>query len=150
MKLPREYLYNPTWRSIAFLFGAGLSWLVLVKLTVVGRPSAFSSSLGLAPIAMALLLMVRRQALKRRLVLDKDALLLPTGFLRVRGVRIPYGEINQVWRTRLAWIDLLCLGTTRGKFEILPTLLPEPGSFTEIEQFLNSQVQRKLKATTES
>jgi hypothetical protein len=97
---------------------------------------------------MALLLLVRRLALRRCLVLDTDALLLPTGFLRVRAVRIPYEGINRVWRTRLVWIDVLCLGTTRGTFEILPTLLPEPGSFTAIEQFLNAQVQRNPNATT--
>jgi hypothetical protein len=147
MKLPREYLYNPTWRIIAFVFGAGLSWLVLVTLR---RPSVFSLSFGLVAVAMALLLLVRRLALKRCLVLDADALLLPTGFLQIRAVRIPYEDINRVWRTRLVWIDVLCLGTTRGKFQILPTLLPEPGSFTAIEQFLNSQVQRNPNATTNS
>jgi len=150
MNLPREYLYNPTWRIIAFLSGAGLSWLVLVKVLSAGRLSVFSLSFGLIPIAMALLLVIRRLALKRRLVLDTDALLLPTGFLRVRAVRIPYDDIDRVWRTRLVWIDVLCLGTKRGKFEILPTLLPEPGSFTAIEQFLGSHVQRNPNVTTDS
>jgi len=150
MNLPREYLYNPTWRIITFLFGAGLSWLILVKALDAGRLNVFNLSFGLIPIAMALLLVIRRLALKRRLVLDTDALLLPTGFLRVRAVRIPYDDINRVWRTRLVWIDVLCLGTKRGKFEILTTLLPEPGSFTAIGQFLNSQVQRNPNVTTDS
>jgi hypothetical protein len=138
---PREYPYDPQWQIIALNFGAGLGWLGLVRI-LNGRLNLFSVILGLVPVTLAFLLVIRRLAFKRHLVLDTDAILLPTGFLRVRAVRIPYNDIKRIWRTRLIWIDVICLGTTRGKFEILPTLLPESGSLMAIEQFLNSRVPR--------
>jgi hypothetical protein len=108
--VPREYSYDPRWQIIALNFGAGLGWLCLVRISN-GRLNLFSVILGLIPITMAILLAIRRLVFKRHLVLDIDAILLPTGFLRVRAVRIPYNDIKRVWWTRLIWINVICFGT---------------------------------------
>jgi hypothetical protein len=75
----REYPYDPRWQIIVLNFGAGLGWLGLVRI-LNGRLNLFSVILGLVPVTLAFLLVIRRLAFKCHLVLDTDAILLPTGF----------------------------------------------------------------------
>jgi hypothetical protein len=141
MNLPQRYSYNPKSRLLVLSFGAGVAWIAVSVLLCGCRPSTFSLSFGLAPILLGLLLTVRRLGFKRYLVLDSDALVLPTGFLRIRNARIPYANIERVWQIRLLWMPVLCVGTKQGKFEVVSELLPEAGSYIAIGKFLNSRSQ---------
>jgi hypothetical protein len=95
---------------------------------------------------LGLLLTVRRLAFKSYLVLDSDALILPTGFLRVRTRRILYISIERIWQAHLPWMAVLCLGTKQGKFEVISGMLPEAGSYVAIGEFLASRAQGSSKS----
>ncbi len=142
MKLPRQYAYNPGWRILILTFGSGLAWISLLAFIGNHPPSPIGLSFGLLPILMGLLLTVRRLVFKRHLILDRDALMVPTGFLRIRTKRIPYMDIERVWQVRLLWANVLCVDTKQGKFEIVSTLLPETDSVIAIGAFLNSKARQ--------
>ena len=139
MKLPRQYSYNPEWRILLSTFSASPAWMGLVWFLREGRPSPVGISFGFLLTFLGVLVAVRRFVLKRHLVLDSDALMLPTGFLRLRTRRIPYVEIERVWQVRLLWMPVLCIRTKRGKFEVLSGMLPNANSYIEVGNFLNSQ-----------
>ena len=144
MNLPRQYSYNPKWRLIILLFGAGFTWIALQTFFCGCIPHGFSLWFGSLPIMFGLLLAVRRLAFNRYLRLDSDGLILPTGFLRVRTTRVPYISIERVWQTSIAWMGVLCIATKEGKFEVISGMLPEPGSYLAVEEFLNSQAKDNL------
>jgi hypothetical protein len=142
MKLPREYSYNPRlWLAFA-LFGGSLAWLLVGTLGCRCWPHGFILWFGLAPAILGLVLTVRRFAFKCSLVLDDNALNLPTGFGRVRTTRIPYTSIEHVWETRLLFISVLSLATKEGKFEVVSMMLPDACSYVEVGEFLNSRSSR--------
>lgn len=145
MKLPRRYPYSPRLWLLVLNLGAGVGWIAVVALICGCRPNTISLSLGLVLIVLGLLLAVRRLAFNCYLVLESDALMLPTGFLRVRTTRIPYMNIERVWQIHLPWMAVLCVGTKQGKFEVLSGMLPETRSYVAIGEFLNSRVQNSSK-----
>jgi hypothetical protein len=142
MNLPRQYSYNPRWSLVFLLFGGVLAWLVVVGLACGCRPHGFVLWFALALSILGLLSTVRRLAFKCYLVLDKDALLLPTGFGRVRTKRVPYASIERIWETRLPFTVVLSVGTKEGKFEVVSAMLPDAGSYIEVGRFLYAQVNR--------
>ena len=144
MNLPRQYSYNPRSWLIVLLFGAGVAWIAVETLLCGCRPHRTISLLvGLSPIILGSLLTVRRLAFKRYLVLDTDALMLPTGFLRVRTARIPYMSIERVWQTRLPFAAVLSVATKEGKFDVVSAMLPDAGSYIDVGKFLSSQLDSK-------
>jgi hypothetical protein len=147
MNLPRQYSYNPRLWLLALTVGAGFAWLTLVGLLCGCWPHGFSLWFGVLPIMLGLLMTARRLVFKCSLVLDKDALILPTGFGRVRTKRIPYTSIERVWETRLPFAVVLSVTTKEGKFEVVSTMLPDAGSYVDIGKFLYAQVDRPNETT---
>jgi hypothetical protein len=142
MNLPRQYSYNPRLSLVILLFGGGLVWLLMGALVCECRPHGFVLWFGLAPTILGLLVTVRRLAFKSYLVLDEDALILPTGFGRVRTTRIPYTSIDRVWETSLPFATVLSVATKEGKFEVVSTMLPDAHSYVDVGKFLNSRSSR--------
>src|SRR6267154_1641976 len=142
MNLPRQYSYNPRLSLVCLLFGGGLGWLLVGALVCGCRPHGFVLWFGLAPTILGLLVTVRRLAFKCYLVLDEDALILPTGFGRVRTIRIPYTSIERVWETRLPFTTVLSLSTKEGKFEVVSVMLPDARSYVDVGKFLKSHSSR--------
>jgi hypothetical protein len=140
MELPREYPYNPRPRLIFVVLGAGFAWIGVQRLSCGCMPHGFSLWFGLLSIMLALLLAVRRVALDRRLLLDKDEMVLPTGFFQKGTARIPYSSIKGVWRRYLPATVVLRVATEGRIFEIVSVLLPDDESYRALEEFL------KLKA----
>jgi hypothetical protein len=70
----------------------------------------------------------------------EDALILPTGFGRVRTTRIPYTSIERWWEKNLllTGTTVLSLATKEGKFEIVSTMLPDAASYLDVRKVLNS------------
>jgi hypothetical protein len=137
---PRHYSYNPSLRLVAVTVGAGLAWLTLIRLSCGCWPRGFSRWIGIVSILVGLLLTARRLLFRCYLVLDKDALGLPTGFGRARTKRIPYASIERVWEARLPSTVVLCVATKDGKFEVMSGMLPDAGSYVDIAKFLYAQV----------
>lgn len=148
MDLPRRYSYNPRLRLILSTVGAGAVWIVLQRLSCGRIPYGFSLWFGLLPIALGLLLAVRRAKAYRYLLLDRDELLLPTGFLQTRITRIPYISIERVSRIYLPGTAVLRLATKNGRFEIASTLLPDSESYLAVEKFLNVRARENIANQT--
>lgn len=147
MNLPRQYSYNPRLWLVALTVGVGFAWLTLVGLLCGCWPHGFSLWFGVLLIMLGLLMTVRRLVFKCSLVLEKDALMLPTGFGRVRTKRIPYTSIERVWETRLPFAVVLSVATKEGKFEVVSTMLPDADSYVDIGKFLYAQVDRPNETT---
>jgi hypothetical protein len=141
MELPHEYRYNPQPLLIFLLSGVGLLWIVVQRLSWGRMPTGFSLWFGLLPMMLALLVGVRRIALDRRLLLDKDEMILPTGFFQTGAARIAYPSIERVWRHYLPLTVVLRVATEKRTFDIVSTLLPDNESYRAIEQFLSLKAQ---------
>jgi hypothetical protein len=139
MNLPSQYSYNPRLSLVFLLFGGGFGWLLVGALVCGCIPHGFVLWFGLAPTILGFLVIVRRLAFKCFLVLEEDALILPTGFGRVRTTRIPYASIERVWETSLPFSTVLSIATKEGKFEIISMMLPDTLSYSDVVEFLNSR-----------
>src|SRR5579863_3251929 len=82
MNLPAQYSYNPQPLLIFWNLGAGSAWIVVHILSWGQMPHGFNLWFGLLPIILGLLLGARRVTVARYLLLDRDQLILPTGFLQ--------------------------------------------------------------------
>src|ERR1700741_3044274 len=123
------YSYNPRSWLVALTAGAGFAWLTLIGLECGCWHHGFSLWFGVLSIMLGLLLTIRRLVFRCYLVLDKDALILPIGFGRVRTKRIPHTSIERVWETRLPFTAVLSVATKEGKFEVVSAMLPDAGSY---------------------
>jgi hypothetical protein len=147
MNLPRRYSYDPRWKLVVLLLGAGGAWMGVQELLCGCRPRGFNLVFGLTTVAVGFLLTVRRLAFKRYLVLGTDILLLPTGFAGMRTTQIPYTSIKRVWRAYAGYAAVLCVATKQGNFQVVAAMLPESGSFTDVEDFLKSRAQDSPKVS---
>jgi hypothetical protein len=141
MELPHQYPYNPRPRIIFLLSGVGLLWIGVQRLSGGRMPTGFSLWFGLVPIALALLLGLRRILFDRRLLLDNDGMILPTGLLQTGTTRIDYTSIERVWRHYLPATVILRVATEKHIFEIVSVLLPDNTSYLTLEEFLSLKAQ---------
>ena len=142
LELPCEYPYNPRPRLIFLVSGVGLLWIGVQRLSWGRMPTGFSLWFGLLPVMLALLLGVRRVAFDRRLLLNKDEMVLPTGLLQRGAARIAYASIEGVWRHYLPATVVLRVATEKCIFEIVSVLLPDNESFYRaLEELLNLKAQ---------
>ena len=128
--------------------GAGITWIASPSLLWGQMPQMrwIDILLGLLPILVGLLLFIRRLAFKRHILLDSDALTVPTGFLRLRTTRIPYTTIERVSEISFLWRTAsLCIATNKGRFEIFSEMLRDVGSYIEVRAFLNSTNAREYE-----
>jgi hypothetical protein len=147
MEVPHQYPYNPRLWSILVLFGSGFLWIAVDWLPYVVTsthiPTGFSlwfSLIGLIPIALALLVGVRRIWIERYLLLDNDSMVLPIGLFQMRTAKVEYTSIRRVWRHYLRPYEyrfVLKVATEEQAFEILPAFLPDNESYRALEEFLN-------------
>jgi hypothetical protein len=98
MDLPRQYSYNPRLRLVFWTVGAGLAMILAPRFSLGHMPHGFVLWFSVFVIMLGLLLGVRRVAADRRLLLDREELVLPTGFLQRHTARIPYASVERVWR----------------------------------------------------
>jgi hypothetical protein len=142
MELPHEYSYNLRPSLIFLVAGVGPLWIGVQRLSWGRLPTGFGLWLfGLVPIMLAVLAGVRRIAFDRRLLLDTDEMILPTGLLQSGNARIAYSSIERVWRHYLPLTVVLRVATEKRTFDIVSTLLPDNESYRAIEEFLNLKAQ---------
>ena len=137
MELAHQYPYNPRLRLILLVFGCGLLWIAVQWLSWGHMPTGFSLWFGFIPIALALMLGVRRISVERFLLLDNDGMVLPTGLFQMGTARIEYASIKRVWRHYLPATVVLRVATEKHTFEIVSMLLPDNESYRAIEEFLS-------------
>ena len=141
MDLPHQYPYNPRPRLIFLISGVGPLWIGVRRLSWARMHTGFSFWFGLVPIILALLLAVRRVSFDRIVLLDKDEMVLPTGFMQTGTARVAYSSIQRVWRHYLPLTVVLRVATEKRTFEIGSTLLPNNESYSSIEEFLALKAQ---------
>lgn len=141
MDLPHQYPYNPRPRLIFLISGVGPLWIGVQRLSWARMHTGFSFWFGLVPIILALLLAVRRVSFDRIVLLDKDEMVLPTGFMQTGTARVAYSSIQRVWRHYLPLTVVLRVATEKRTFEIGSTLLPNNESYSSIEEFLALKAQ---------
>jgi len=142
MELPHQYPYKPRLRPILLLFGSGLLWIAVQWLSRGHMPTGFSLWFGLIPIALALIVGVRRISVGRYLLLDNDSMVLPTGLFQMRTARIEYTSIKRIWRHYLPFATVvLRVATEKHTFEIVSMLLPDNESYRALEEFLSLKAQ---------
>jgi hypothetical protein len=141
MNFPLRLPYNPTAKVIVLPLGAGIAWIGLQTLLDRLTIHSFSFWFGIVPIALGLLLAIRRFVFKRFLLLEREGLSLPSGFGRLRNAQIPYDTIQQVWQTPIFWMSVLRVGTKQGTFEVLSGMLPDRASYITVATFLNSRAE---------
>jgi len=139
MDLPCQFPYRPQWRVILVCFIAPA-----VVLAVIARTHGIAELFAGFFALFALVLTARRIFLAPFLRLESDALLIPSGFLRLRSTKIPYQEIESVYEntygTKLFQMAALGLRTKQRNFEIVSTLLPDTASYVAIREFIKSRV----------
>jgi len=140
-ELPHEYSYNLRARAILLISGAGLLWIGVQRLSFGRMPTGFRLWFGLVPILLALLLGIRRVSFHCRLLLDKDEMILPTGFFQRDSTRVAYASIERVWRHYLPITVVLRIATAARTFQIASVLLPDDESYRALEAFINQKVQ---------
>ena len=116
-------------------------WIGVQRLSWARMHTGFSFWFGLVPIILALLLAVRRVSFDRIVLLDKDEMVLPTGFMQTGTARVAYSSIQRVWRHYLPLTVVLRVATEKRTFEIGSTLLPNNESYSSIEEFLALKAQ---------
>jgi hypothetical protein len=140
MNLPIQYSYNLRLPYLALGTGSGFALLAMIGLENGSWPHGLILCVGLLPIGLGLFAIVRGILFDSFLVMDKDALLVPTGLGRVRAKRIPYTSIERVWETHLPWTVVLNVATKEGKkFEVVSTMLPKASDYVDIGKFLYAQ-----------
>jgi hypothetical protein len=149
MELPHQYSYNPRLRLILLVFGSGLLWMAVQWLSWGHMPTGFGLWFGVAPIALALVVFVRRILVERYLLLDNDSMVLPTGPFQMRTARIEYTSIKRVWQHYLPFkAVVLRVATEKHTFEIVSMLLADNESYRALEEFLSLKARENATRQT--
>jgi hypothetical protein len=128
--------YNPSAQGVrAFVgIGAGLGVLHLFPLF----QSRVWLGFGIGFILFAGLLFLRRAVWKRVLTVTDDALIVPTGFMRLRTVRAPFASIRHISVIQLYVNLLLQVRTDERTIEIMDLYLPDREVLFELKRILES------------
>ena len=158
MEVPHQYPYNPPLRFILLSFGSGFLWIAVdwfpYWLPRGHIPTGFSlwfSLIGLIPIALAIIVGVRRIWVEHYLLLDNDSMVVPIGLFAMRTAKIEYTRIRRVWRHYVRpyeYTFVLKVATEEQAFKILPAFLPDNESYRALEEFLNRKLLENTRAKT--
>jgi hypothetical protein len=116
MNIPTRYACDPPWWVVIWNIGTALALLVLVGFH--GIKPALGLTVACMLALLAALVAIRRLVLRRYVELERDAILLPTGFLQLWVARIPYDAILEVREAPWAFGTVLYIRTGERKYEI--------------------------------
>ena len=102
------------------------------------------SGLGIAAsllfAGLGVLIMLRRYAFPRSLVLDQEGVWIPSGFMRMNVRRVLFAETSAVWEAFLPFrTAVLCLRCHGKTFEVHSTFLPDSESYQGIDRHICSR-----------
>ena len=139
MDLPRQFPYNPQWRTILFgiIFGGAM--------LVCGKINWIFLLFGILFVIFGLSLAVRRLLFPKFLQLEQDSLSIPKGFLRTWIVKVPYSDIENGWESVSGSSKTLILKVKGRTFEIHSMMLPDMASYFAVRDFVKSQFTPKEK-----
>ena len=132
--------------------GLGFLWMGLEWVSSRGHIHAeFSLWFSLVPIALALVVGVRRIWFERFLLLDQDSMILPIGFFGMRTAKIEYTRITRVWQQYIRPYEyrfVLKVATEEQVFSIIPGFLPDDESYRTLQEFLNRNFHENTRSKT--
>jgi hypothetical protein len=143
MNLPAQYACDPPWWVVIWSLAAAGAVMILVALHWI----EVAPGLVVAVVLMSLVSLVtfRRLAIRRYVGLTEDALLLPTGFLQLRAVRIPYDAVDAVWEARWALGVVLYIRTGRLTYEVPCGITLNSEDYAEVRDFLIGASSKRIK-----
>ena len=140
MSIPLRYPYNPSRKLIALGSLGGAPLMVLAELGLCPRTPALVGT-GVLSVLYGLLVL-RRCALPRSLVLDDDSLWLPTGFLQMYVTRVRFAEIDALWERELPLRQVVLSLRSGGRtLDIFASFLPDEASYHAVDEFLLAHVE---------
>ena len=90
MKVPARYRYDPRWQLVALLWTCTAGFPIVVLTGYFPRALGIAASLLFA--GLGVLIMLRRYAFPRSLVLDQEGVWIPSGFMRMNVRRVLFAR----------------------------------------------------------
>ena len=122
-----------------------LFWAFAVGSWIAGWSVGLLRTLGIAGLGFAVfggLMVMRRLAFPRSLVIDEEGLWIPSGFLRMDVRRVLFADITEVWEVPLPFRTMvLCLRARGRTFEVNSTLMPDAESYLAVGQSICSRLE---------
>jgi hypothetical protein len=160
MKLPAQYPYNPNWRgALGFLVASGgfCGTMIytamhnraglkinhgLITLGPGGATRFYWGNAGVFGLFTLLSLLAVWRGIFRRqvLVLETDAILLPTGFLQTHKTRILYADIQGYSEMKYPNQTTLKLAVNGRNYGLHATLFPHPANYIAVRNFVLSKI----------
>lgn len=142
MNIPFRCPYNPSWKIGLFCLIPGLPLLALGHFRWI-RPWA-GVVLTAIPMALALMIVLRRIAFPRPLELDKDGITLPTGFLFFKRTRLLYDEIesaHEVTSGNFLYSNTMLSLSSNGVTSTLQSdSLPDRSVYVDVRDYIKSRL----------
>ena len=138
MKVPARYRYDPRWQLVALLWTCTAGFPIVVLTGYFPRALGIAASLLFA--GLGVLIMLRRYAFPRSLVLDQEGVWIPSGFMRMNVRRVLFARDSAVWEAFLPFrTAVLCLRCHGKTFEVHSTFLPDSESYQGIDRHICSR-----------
>jgi len=130
--------YNPSVKAVGESFGTGVLLGVLHLFPVFRSRLWLFVAIGF--ILFSVLILLRRLVWKRVLIVRDDALIVPTGFLRLRRARLAFADIRRVSFGQLFQIVVLRVSTDERSVEIMDRYLPDREVLFELRRILETSL----------
>ena len=144
MLVPQEIPYNPSRGMIVLLLVVAMAVFGAGVLSIF--PSRLSFSIATVLFSAATLLVLRRVVWRRHLTVAEYSISVPSGFLRLRPVHIPYEQVLRVWVSRVWVTSVICVKTPNRRVEIQDAYLPDRTVFHDLRRLLESAVPSAWRA----
>ena len=132
--------YNPSAKGVGWSFGVAVSFGMLQLLFPWFRAPLWLLA-EVVFVLFSVLLFLRRSVWKRVLTVTDDALIVPTGFLRLQPARLVFANIRRVSVVQLYRSLYLRVSTDERTVEIMDLYLPDRQMFLELKRVLESSSQ---------
>lgn len=127
--------YNPSLRTVGLYLGFAFFTFALAWLGVRSRTCfAFSAIF----FCFSTMFFLRRVLWPRQLTLNEDSIIVPSGFLCLRHVCVPFTDIKHVSFVQFAFVRVVLVRTEKRQYQIQDLFLPDRLVFEELAAFLEA------------
>jgi hypothetical protein len=134
--VPHSIPYDPSIRIIVFTFGFTL--FLCAAGAFMYWPLIVQAVVAVLSFSLAILLCLRRYLWPQQILLRESTMTVPVGFLRMRPMRVNYGDITGVWVVLIG--PILCVRTSQRIIEIPVAFLPNQETFALLKSHFDSLV----------
>ncbi len=140
MRLPAEIPYNPRAKLFVLILIGGASLWILSFISWLPPKLALLGSL----IAGALVVVfgIRRQLLKRSLILRENDMVVPTGFMYLRSTTVAYARLSELREYPLPHVHTITFRNGETTLQLSSILMPDDETYLEVCHFLAERAGR--------